>query len=288
MESRDDKSPPMDWVSSVPFFMIHVAALGVFLVDFKWWYPVVALALYGVRMFGVTAVYHRYFSHRTYKTSRAFQFVLAWIACSSAQKGPLWWAAHHRDHHKYSDMPEDIHSPRQSGFWWSHVGWILSSKNDATKFDRIRDFAKYPELRWLNKYHLVPPTVLGLVLFSIGGAPLLIWGLFLSTVVLWHATFTINSLSHVWGWRRYQTTDDSVNNPLLALITLGEGWHNNHHHYMSSANQGFFWWEIDVSYYIIKMFSWVGLVWDVRKPPRHILEGHKAPATVPASSIVGA
>jgi stearoyl-CoA desaturase (Delta-9 desaturase) len=287
MDSRADDNR-IDLVSSIPFFLIHLAALGVFLVDFKWWYAVVALALYAIRMFGITAVYHRYFSHRTYKTSRVFQFILAWIGASAAQKGPLWWAAHHRDHHKYSDMPQDIHSPRQRGFWYSHVGWILTNKNDATKIERIRDFAKYPELRWLNKWHLVPPTVLGVALYVIGGAPLLIWGLFLSTVVLWHATFTINSLSHVWGTRRYETTDDSVNNPLLALITLGEGWHNNHHHYMSSANQGFFWWEIDISYYIIKMFSWIGLVWDVRKPPKHILEGHKAPATVPSSSVVGA
>jgi len=276
MATRDDTR--LAPVTSIPFFLVHLGALCALFVGFKWYYPVVAVALYYVRMFGVTAAYHRYFAHRTYKTGRVMQFLLAWLGASAAQKGPLWWAAHHRDHHKYSDQPEDIHSPRQGGFWWSHVGWILCPKFDRTKIERIRDFAKYPELVWLNKYPLVPPTVLGVALFAIGGLPLLVWGLFVSTVFLWHGTFTINSLSHVWGSRRYPTSDDSVNNPVLALITMGEGWHNNHHHYMSSANQGFFWWEIDMSFYLIKLLSWVGLVWDVRTPPRHIVEGGRKPA----------
>jgi stearoyl-CoA desaturase (Delta-9 desaturase) len=271
----------IDWLTSIPFFAIHAAALGVFFVRFHWVYPLVALGLYYLRMFGITAGYHRYFAHRSYKTSRPVQFLLAFLGATSAQKGVLWWAAHHRDHHKYSDQPEDIHSPVQRGFWWSHVGWILSPKNDRTKIERIRDFAKYPELRWLNKYHLVPPTLLAVALFLIGGWPLLTWGFFLSTVVLWHGTFTINSLSHVFGRRRYQTTDDSRNNWLLALITCGEGWHNNHHFYMSTANQGFFWWEIDLSYYALKMMSWVGLVWDLRTPPKHIRDTHKPPLVQP-------
>ncbi|HZS37219.1 MAG TPA: acyl-CoA desaturase [Polyangia bacterium] len=266
----------IDLVTSIPFIAVHLAALGAFFVGFRWYYPVVALAFYYLRMFGITAGYHRYFSHRSYKTSRAMQFVLALLGSLATQKGVLWWAANHRDHHKYSDQPEDIHSPVQRGFWWSHVGWILCPKYDQTKFDRIRDFAKYPELRWLNKWHLVPPVAFCVLLFAVGGLPLLIWGYFVSTTFLWHGTFTINSLSHVFGSRRYQTTDDSRNNWLLALITMGEGWHNNHHHYMSTANQGFFWWEIDLSYYALKTMSWFGLVWDLRKPPRHVLEGHDA------------
>jgi stearoyl-CoA desaturase (delta-9 desaturase) len=266
----------LDKITSIPFFAIHLLALGAFFAKFHWYYPVVALALYYVRMFGITAGFHRYFSHRSYKMGRVMQFLMALLGTTSAQKGVLWWSAHHRDHHKYSDQPEDIHSPVQRGFWWSHVGWILARRYDQTKFDRIRDFAKYPELRWLNKYHLVPPALLAGVLGLIGGVPLMFW-FCVSTVFLWHGTFTINSLSHVFGSRRYQTTDDSRNNLLLALITCGEGWHNNHHYYMSTANQGFYWWEVDVSYYLLKMMSWVGLVWDLRTPPKHIRDAHLAP-----------
>jgi len=274
-----DSDERMDPVTSLPFWAIHAAALGgVFLVGFRWWYPLVALATYYVRMFFVTAGYHRYFSHRAYKTSRWFQFVLAFGAESSAQKGALWWAAHHRDHHKYSDKPEDIHSPRQKGLWWAHLGWILSRKNDVTKFERIKDFAQYPELRWLNKWHLVPPTLLALAFYLLGGWPLLVWGFFVSTVLLWHGTFTINSLSHVFGSVRYQSDDDSKNNWVLALITCGEGWHNNHHYYQSTANQGFFWWEFDASYYTLRALSWLGVVWDLRTPPKHIRDAHKTPS----------
>jgi stearoyl-CoA desaturase (delta-9 desaturase) len=267
----------LDKLTSIPFFAIHALALGAFFVRFHWYYPVVALALYYVRMFGITAGYHRYFAHRSYKTGRVFQFLLAFLGATSAQKGVLWWAAHHRDHHKFSDQPEDIHSPVQRGFWWSHVGWILSSRYDETKYARIRDFGKYPELMWLNKYHLVPPILLAVVLGLIGGVPMMVWGFCVSTVLLWHGTFTINSLSHVFGSRRYQTTDDSRNNWLLALITCGEGWHNNHHYYMSTANQGFYWWEIDFSYWTLKALSWVGLVWDLRTPPKHIRDVHLVP-----------
>jgi stearoyl-CoA desaturase (Delta-9 desaturase) len=275
-----------DRVTSLPFIAIHVLALGAFFVKFHWYYPVVAVGLYYVRMFGITAGYHRYFAHRGYKTSRWFQFVLAWLGASSAQKGVLWWAAHHRDHHKYSDQPEDIHSPVQRGFWWSHVGWILCARFNETKQDRIRDFGKYPELQWINKYHLVPPALLAAVLGLIGGVPMMVWGFCVSTVVLWHGTFTINSLSHVFGSRRYKTTDDSRNNLILALLTMGEGWHNNHHYYMSTANNGFFWWEIDASYYILKTMSWVGLVWDLRTPPKHIRDAHLTPQPAPLPSPV--
>src|SRR5207249_3441344 len=187
-----------------------------------------------------------------------------------AQKGALWWAAHPRDHHKYSDEEGDIHSPLR-GFWWSHMGWILCEKFQETKFDNIKDFARYPELRWLNRHYLVPPTLLAVVMLAVGGLPALVWGFFVSTVLLWHGTFLVNSLNHVWGTVRYESSDLSRNNALIALVTLGEGWHNNHHHYQSSANQGFFWWEYDFSYYLIRAFQAVGLVHEVRTPPEHIL-----------------
>src|SRR5713226_7680913 len=222
--------------------------------------------------------YHRYFSHRAFKTSRAFQFIIAVMATTSTQKGVLWWAANHRHHHRYSDTEADLHSPTLFGFWWSHVGWILSDRYNQTKSDLIQDFYKYPELRWLNKYHLVPPIALAVILFLAGGWGMLVWGFFVSTVMLWHASFTINSLSHLFGSRRYETTDTSKNNPFLALLTMGEGWHNNHHHYMASVRQGFFWWEVDVTYYALKVLSWFHIVWDLRLPPARILAATEAGA----------
>jgi stearoyl-CoA desaturase (delta-9 desaturase) len=224
-------------------------------------------------MFGITAGYHRYFSHRTFKTSRAGQVFFALIGVISTQKGPLWWAAHHRNHHKYSDEPEDLHSPRQRGFWWSHMFWILVERHKKADMTKIKDLTKYPELVFIDRFEILFTVAYAVVLYLAFGAVGLFYGYFLSTVILWHGTFTINSLSHVIGRRRYATTDDSRNNWLLALITLGEGWHNNHHHYQSSCRQGFFWWEVDLTYYGLRALSWVGLVWDVREPPRHIRDG---------------
>ena len=261
--------------SSWPFHFVHVAALLVFFVPFSWSYVAVAAALYFIRMFGITGGYHRYFSHRTFRTSRAFQFVLAWLGCMSVQKGPLWWAAHHRHHHQYSDEEPDLHSPGLRGFYWSHVGWILAPDYEETQYKRIPDMAKYPELLWLNKYHLVPGIALAVVLFAIGGLPLLAWGFFLSTVACWHCTFMINSLTHMFGTRRYRTTDDSRNSLILALLTMGEGWHNNHHYWQSSTRQGFFWWEIDVTYYVLRALQVVGVVWDIKEPPAHVVAGTK-------------
>jgi stearoyl-CoA desaturase (delta-9 desaturase) len=240
-----------------------------------WQSVVLCFVLLFVRVWGVTAGYHRYFSHRTYKTSRAFQFLLAVLAQSSSQKGVLWWAAHHRVHHKLSDQPGDVHSPVQNGFIYSHVGWIFDD-TEETRWDKIRDFAKYPELRWLNKYWAVPPAALAIACFLLAGWPGLFIGFFLSTVLLWHNTFLINSLTHIWGKKRFETSDESRNNMLTALLTLGEGWHNNHHHYQSSCRNGFYWWEVDVTYYVLKMLSWVGLVWDIREVPAHVLaEGRR-------------
>jgi stearoyl-CoA desaturase (delta-9 desaturase) len=263
-------------IGAIPFALFHIAALGIFFVPFQWKYLLACFLAYQVRMFFVTAGYHRYFSHRSYKTSRIFQFVIAWMAVSSTQKGVLWWAAHHRHHHRSSDEEEDLHSPTLFGFWWSHVGWILSDRYNGTRLDYIADYAKYPELRWLNKYHMLPPTVLGVAMWLIGGWPLFFWGFCLSTVLLWHGTFTINSLSHLIGNRRFATTDTSKNNWMLALVTLGEGWHNNHHHYMASARQGFYWWEVDITFYTLKVFSWLGLVWELRKVPEKILAEGRA------------
>jgi stearoyl-CoA desaturase (delta-9 desaturase) len=262
-------------IGTISFALSHLALLGLFWVEITWQSLVCCAVLYVVRMFGVTAGYHRYFSHRTFQTSRVMQFLLAFLAQTSSQKGVLWWAAHHRHHHKHSDTPQDIHSPVQSGFWYSHVGWVLNPNTEETNLQKVRDLAKYPELRFLNKYWALPVVMLAAATYLWLGMSGLFVGFFLSTVLLWHGTFTINSLSHVIGTRRYQTSDDSRNHWLLALITLGEGWHNNHHHYMLSTRQGFFWWEIDITYYTLKVMSWFGLVWKLREPPAEILAAGK-------------
>jgi len=278
---RVDDADRIDWVKSIPFLTVHLVALGaVVLGPFSWGLLALAIGSYYLRMFGITAGYHRYFSHRSYRTGRAFQFVLAVLGATTTQKGVLWWAAHHRDHHRFSDQPEDVHSPVQRGFWWSHVGWFMSSRNDATKLERVRDLARYPELRWLDRYHLVPVVGYAAALWAAGGVPFLLWGYFVSTVLLWHGTFLVNSLAHVVGRRRYDTADASRNSLLIALVTLGEGWHNNHHHYQSTANQGWFWWEVDFSYYLLRALESVGVVQGLRRPPpavRDVVGGTEAP-----------
>jgi len=268
---------PKSW----PFWGVHLVAIGgVILSGWSWPGFAIAAALYFVRMFFITAGYHRYFSHRSFKTSRAFQFALAWAAESTAQKGVLWWAGHHRRHHKYSDQEGDIHSVKLDGFWWSHVGWITGSDPsfDEPDLDNVKDLARFPELRWLQRYNMVPPVVLAGIMFLVGGWHLLLWGFLVSTVMAWHGSFSINSLAHLIGRRRYATTDESRNSLMLALITLGEGWHNNHHHYMTSANQGWRWYEIDVSYYVLRVLGWVGLVWDIRVPPAHVVRNEERAA----------
>ena len=260
--------------STLGFVLIHVAPLlalwtGTRRVDW-----VLCFALYFARMFFITAGYHRYFSHRAFKTSRVMQFILAFGGATAGQKGPLWWAAHHRHHHKYSDLPEDIHSPLR-GFWWSHMGWFLCSRYRSTNFDAIKDMARYPEIRWVNRYHMLAPAALALACYAYGGLSCLLIGFCLSTVITYHCTYFINSLTHLFGSRRYVTTDTSRNSFILALLTCGEGWHNNHHHYQSTASQGFFWWEVDFSYYVLKVLSWLGLVWDLRAAPQHVLDGKR-------------
>ena len=258
---------------TIPYWAIHAAAIaGVIVTGFSWWGVALALGLYLPRIFFVTGAYHRYFSHRSYKTSRWFQFVLAFGATATGQKGPLWWAAHHRIHHKLSDAPGDLHSVVQQGFWWAHHGWILARDLEDTDLSTIKDFTKYPELVWLNRWWMLPPLAVAALTYALGGFEVFVWGFCVSQVLCWHGTFTINSLSHLWGRRRYATDDHSRNNFVLALITLGEGWHNNHHHYQVAARQGFYWWEIDGTYYVLKLLAAVGLVWDLHGVPAHVRE----------------
>lgn len=277
---------PVRFNKTVEMILIHMVPLLAFftgVTTFDW---VVAIVLYFLRMFFVTGFYHRYFSHRTFKTSRWFQFVMAFLAETSMQKGVLWWGAHHRVHHRNSDKPGDPHSMKLYGFWYSHIGWILGPDFKETDYKGISDFTQYKELVWLNKYYVVPPITLMVVLmmlggivnggsitamFSVpGGLSTLLIGFFLSTIVLYHGTFSINSIMHKLGRQRYETGDESRNSALLAFITLGEGWHNNHHYYESSTRQGFFWWEFDITYYLLKVLSWFGLIWDIKEVPKHI------------------
>jgi stearoyl-CoA desaturase (delta-9 desaturase) len=260
----------INWVSSLPFLLFHTVPVLAIVTGVTWKAVAIFVVLYTARMFAITAGYHRYFSHRSYRVSRLVQFVFAFLGTTAAQKGPLWWAGHHRAHHRNSDTDRDIHSP-QKGFWWSHVGWILCDRYGATDLDLIPDLVAFPELRLVDKYNAVGPWLLGTLAFLIGGWSGLVFGFFGSTVLLWHATFTVNSLNHTFGSRRFATPDTSRNNPLLALLTFGEGWHNNHHHYQASARQGFYWWELDLSWYALRILRAARVVRDLRQPTPNAL-----------------
>lgn len=280
-----DRPDPMNIIKQGVFWGVHLACGLAF---FSGWSPValwVCFGMYVVRMFAITGAYHRYFSHRSYDTSRAFQFFLALLGATAAQKGPIWWASHHRHHHRHSDTPEDIHSPIINGIYYAHIGWVLSSQFLSPRLELVKDLTRFPELRLLEKFNVVPPILLAVSMYALGGLlnivypelgtsafQMLVWGFFISTVLLYHGTFCINSFTHLIGKRRFKTTDSSRNNLVLALITLGEGWHNNHHYYPGSERQGFYWWEIDISHYILTVLSWLGLVWNLRVPPERVYE----------------
>lgn len=275
--SQEDK---IDWARILPFVVLHISVIAVFWVG---WSPIsitFAVIFYVIRMFGITAFYHRYFSHKTFQTGRITQFIFAIIGASATQRGPLWWASNHRHHHVHSDKPTDIHSPKQTGFLWSHMGWFLSKKNFKTNFERIQDFAKYPELKWIDRFDVVIPLLFALSTFFLGfflnqffpnletsGWQMFVWAYIISTIFVFHGTFVINSLAHVIGKRRFKTRDESKNSFILALITFGEGWHNNHHKFPGSARQGLHWWEIDLSYYGLLLLEKLGIIWDVDKGP---------------------
>lgn len=282
-EPAGELSDRIDWIRVVPFVALHLMCLGVLFVGVSWVAVAVACALYALRMFAITGFYHRYFSHKAFKTSRPMQFLFALIGATSVQRGPLWWASHHRNHHRHSDTEVDFHSPVTRSMWWSHMGWFLTPRGFATDHNSIRDLVRFPELRWIDRFDTLIPVALATGLFFLGswleraypqlgtsGPQMLIWGFFVSTVVLFHATVTINSLAHRFGSRRFPTRDNSRNNLWLALLTFGEGWHNNHHHFPGSARQGFRWWEVDMTYYGLRLMSLFGLVWDLKPVPTQL------------------
>lgn len=278
----------IDWTRALPFALLHAGCLGVLWTGVSPVALALAGALYALRMFALTGFYHRYFSHRTFRTSRGMQLVFAVLGASCAQRGPLWWAAHHRHHHRHADDAHDLHSPRRHGFWWSHMGWFLTRRAFATDLTRVPDLRGYTELRWLDRFDAAVPLALALGCYGLGallarvapglgtdGPQMLVWGFFISTVVLFHATVTINSLAHRYGKRRYDTADDSRNNAWLALLTFGEGWHNNHHFYPGSARQGFRAREIDITWYGLRLLAATGLIWDLKAVPAWALAAAK-------------
>lgn len=278
-----DELGKVEWLRVVPFAFMHLACLAVFWVGWSWTAVGAASLLYFLRMFAITGFYHRYFSHKTFTTGRWTQFVFAVLGGTAAQRGPLWWAAHHRHHHRFSDKEDDVHSPSQHGLYWSHMGWITSKGNFRTRLENVPDLAQFSELRFLDRFDILIPLILAFFLFALGsilertlpglgtnGPQLLVWGFFLSTVILFHGTCTINSLAHTIGSQRYETRDQSRNSFFLALITLGEGWHNNHHHFPASTRQGFYWWEIDITYYLLRLLGSLGLIWDMKGVPETV------------------
>lgn len=278
----------IDWLRLLPFLVLHLGCLAVIWVGWSLTAIAVALSLYALRMFAITGFYHRYFSHKAFRTSRATQFLFALLGASAVQRGPLWWASQHRHHHVHADREQDAHSPHRHGFLWAHSGWFMAHENFTTRSSLVKDLARYPELRFLDRFDALIPLVLAILLFSLGawletaspglgtsGPQLLTWGFCISTVGLYHGTFTINSLAHTLGQRRYATRDSSRNNWWLALLTFGEGWHNNHHHYPGSARQGFYWWEIDLTYYGLRLLCALGLIWDLRPVPAVIRDARR-------------
>ena len=272
----------VDWVRTIPFILLHLVCLAPIWVGYSGFAIGFALFMFLFRMFAVTAFYHRYFSHKSFKTSRFMQFVFGVLGNTTIQRGPIWWASHHRWHHRVSDQPEDPHSPKQYGLFWSHMGWFMSKAHFAPRLELVKDLVKFPELRFLDRFDSLVPLLCGIVAYGGGellkhfapglgtnGLQLLVWGI-ISSVVLLHSAVTINSIAHVWGRRRYPTTDTSRNSFLLSLLTFGEGWHNNHHYYQASVRQGPHWWQIDCSWYSLVVMSWFGLVWDLKPVPEHV------------------
>jgi stearoyl-CoA desaturase (delta-9 desaturase) len=306
----DEPQYKIDPLRFLPYIFVHGGCLAVIWVGWSWTAVAVAAALYVLRMFAVTGFYHRYFSHKTFETSRFWQFIIALWGNTAAQRGPIWWASQHRRHHAHSDQPEDPHSPHEHSLYWAHFGWLTVRRNLAIDWRMVPDLAKYPELRFLDRFDFLVPVLLMAALYGTGaalatwapqlgtnGPQLLVWGFFISTIVLFHATCTINSLSHWFGTKRFATKDESRNNVALALLTMGEGWHNNHHRYPGSTRQGFYWWEIDITYYGLKLMEKVGLIWKLRPVPEHILalgrgeqvpKPAKAPTYPPASNSAAA
>jgi stearoyl-CoA desaturase (delta-9 desaturase) len=271
------------------FWSVQVSALLVFFVPFHPALVGLWATSHFVRAVGLTLLFHRYLAHRAFKLNRVARFVWAFIGTAAMQKGPLWWAGHHVNHHKFADRDGDPHSPMVSGFYYAHIGWFL---ND-TRHDRVevtnpvmRDFSPVPELALLERCFWAPPAILAAVMYLLGGMPWFVWGFCLPTMTLAHSTFAINTVNHMFGSRRFETVDESRNNPVTAFFAVGEGWHNNHHRFQRAARNGFYWWEFDITWYTIKAMEAVGLAWDLQAVPARIYEEARAVKAQRAARIV--
>jgi len=257
----------LNWITTVVLVLFHIGAIAAFFF-FSWPAVIAAVFLYWMCTgLGISLGYHRLHTHRSYKTPLLLEYFFAVCGALTLEGGPIFWVATHRIHHQNSDKPGDPHSPRD-GAWWSHIGWILvgEAKHNNTKLmsKYAPDLARHRFYVWLNDYHWLPMVVLGLLLLAIGGLPMLLWGVCLRVVFGLHATWLVNSATHMWGSRRFATRDDSRNNWWVALITFGEGWHNNHHAHPTSARHGLAWYEFDISWITLKVMKVLGIAKSVQ------------------------
>ncbi len=257
----------INWPITIVLVGLHLGALAA-LFMFNWHALLAAVLLYYIGVgLGISMGYHRLHTHRSYKLPLWVEYFLAICGTLTLEGGPIFWVATHRIHHQYSDKPGDPHSPRD-GAWWAHVGWLLvgESKHSNTKLmsKYAPDLAKDPFYVWLNNYHWVMILVLAAILYAIGGLPMMLWGTCLRIVVGLHATWLVNSATHLWGGRRFETRDDSRNNLWVALISFGEGWHNNHHAHPTSARHGLAWYELDLTWIQICVLKFLGIAKSIR------------------------
>lgn len=266
----------------LPLILLHLACALVFAVGASKVAVAAFLITTTAQIFGITTGFHRLLAHQAFKTSRVFRFLLAGLGVLAGQNGPLWWVSHHRQHHGHADADGDTHSPRGS-FFWGHMGWLFSPRCIPYRHELVRDLDRLPEMRWLERHSYVVTLGYAFAMFLLGeawgrldpeagtsGAQLVLWGSVLSTVFCYHAIWSANSVGHRFGTRRFPTHDNSRNNLLVSLVTLGDGWHHNHHFCPWSARHGFRWWEIDVNYAVLRLLAWAGVVWDLRLPPERV------------------
>ncbi len=262
----------MNRVTAGVVMLFHVGAVAALWFT-SWTNVIVALALHWLAVgLGISLGYHRLHTHRGYKTSRAFEYFLAICGTLTLEGGPIFWVATHRVHHQHSDHDGDPHTPHDGGFW-AHVGWILfghTRHNNTVLMSKYApDLGADPFYRWLNSYHYVPLILLGIVLLAVGGWGMVLWGIALRVTVGLHATWLVNSATHMWGSRRFPTRDDSKNSWWVALLTFGEGWHNNHHAHPVSARHGLAWYEFDVSWITLKALRALGVVRELKAAKIH-------------------
>lgn len=297
MNINNPSIQPGERVSIVKFrvWLLHAASCLAFFIPVTRELVLVAVIGFFVRVFSWEAGSHRYFSHRSFKTTRAFQLFLAVLSAASAQRGPIWWATHHRRHHRFSDKKGDPHSPIQQGFWHAHMGWLFDQDKLSTDLNDAKDLSRYPELVFINKYHYVFPYAVLTAFFVLGhftslfgrtgiGISAAIWGFFVPTLLSLHSTFLVNTITHGQPikWirsRRFSTSDASCNSWIFSIPTMGASWHNNHHRYMNSARAGFYWWEMDLTFYVLKALSVLGIVWDLNEVPKKVLQETSMPSS---------